>query len=343
MLAIIHQGLMFTLIIKVITDILVERVCPRIGAVLTLPFQHAFMCDRGRWVQQLLAQNFPRTKLYPDVTLKEHLLASPVDLYVAGFPCQPFSSAGKGLGLADERGGPVLSAILRYLRKSLPKVFVLENVSGLRKKNQKKAFEFLLGRLSDIRSASGARAYVIQRKLLNSKNFGVAQSRPRVYILGVRPSPGRARIQMPVGSSQTPPLSKFLDAAVRPKEKPPQKTAKQNLQGAKKLRTDAGLSPDDTDMIIDLGSGRGVSMTHNMCPTITRTRGGARDYFHSRLSRRLSVGELLRLQGVPDGCLDFAGIPERQIGMIAGNAMTVPVLAAVIREGLLAAGLAREL
>ena len=51
------------------------------------------------------------------------------DILVAGFPCQPYSIAGLRKGLKDERGGDVFLSILRILKETAPKAFLLENVN----------------------------------------------------------------------------------------------------------------------------------------------------------------------------------------------------------------------
>ena len=53
-----------------------------------------------------------------------------VDLYLAGFPCQPFSTSGKRKGTSDFRGKVVYS-VINTTKASLPKCFILENVAGL--------------------------------------------------------------------------------------------------------------------------------------------------------------------------------------------------------------------
>eukprot|EP00959_Pyramimonas_sp_CCMP1952_P166439 3478789-Pyramimonas_sp.AAC.1 len=53
-----------------------------------------------------------------------------VDLYIAGFPCQPWSLQGQHQGVDDERGDMARYCV-RYIKKFLPKCFILENVPGL--------------------------------------------------------------------------------------------------------------------------------------------------------------------------------------------------------------------
>ena len=76
------------------------------------------------------------------------------------------------------------------------------------------------------------------------------------------------------------------------------------------------------------------------CPCITRTRGGTGFYLPSR-GRRLTLGERLRLQGLPLVYLQHRqGISKRQLGMMIGNAMSGNVLEELLSQRLPACGLA---
>ena len=102
-----------------------------------------------------------------------------------------------------------------------------------------------------------------------------------------------------------------------------------------------GLPPPFTDVVVDVESVTGLGMMHCMCPSITPTRGQKRSYYLTSVGRRLTAFELCRLQGVDPLTRNWNGIPDSSIGAMAGNAMTVPVLAHVIREALLSTGLAQ--
>lgn len=97
------------------------------------------------------------------------------NLLCAGFPCQPFSSAGNKKGFEDNRGGMIFK-ILEICKYHKPRTIILENVFNLISLNNgeyinkiKKLFEEL--------------DYYVSYKKLNSKDFGLAQSRDRVYII----------------------------------------------------------------------------------------------------------------------------------------------------------------
>ena len=84
-------------------------------------------------MKQLVAKCFRANHFIDDIFSKEHRLAGTCDLYVAGFPCQPFSSEGSHGGLSDKHGrGIVIFAIIEYLKHNFPVCFLLENVDGIK-------------------------------------------------------------------------------------------------------------------------------------------------------------------------------------------------------------------
>ena len=90
-----------------------------------------FRCDNDADVILTMKANFQSEIIYVDLTQRDNRKAPQVDIYIAGFPCQPFSSAGKQQGFNDEKGrGNLFTHILDYLSSQRPKVFILENVVG---------------------------------------------------------------------------------------------------------------------------------------------------------------------------------------------------------------------
>ena len=100
------------------------------------------------------------------------------DILTAGFPCQPFSAAGKKEGTRDPRG-TLFQAIVDVLKKEAPKNFVLENVKRLLSMENGAHFATVLSALSRLN-------YFIEWRVLNAKDFGLAQNRERVVIVGTR-------------------------------------------------------------------------------------------------------------------------------------------------------------
>ncbi|MEI6915762.1 MAG: DNA (cytosine-5-)-methyltransferase, partial [Armatimonadota bacterium] len=99
------------------------------------------------------------------------------EFLLAGFPCQPFSFAGKQRGFGDTRG-TLFYEIERILTAYKPKAFLLENVRGLTSHDNGRTFKTIINALEKI-------GYGVTYLLLNSSNFGVPQNRVRIYILGL--------------------------------------------------------------------------------------------------------------------------------------------------------------
>tara|TARA_Y100000741_G_scaffold169860_1_gene128656 strand:+ start:1445 stop:2731 length:1287 start_codon:yes stop_codon:yes gene_type:complete len=97
------------------------------------------------------------------------------DLLTAGFPCQPFSSAGKKKGFKDDRGGMIFK-IIDICKTCKPEYVLLENVSNLLTIDNGKCIDKIVKLFESIN-------YHISYKKLNSSLFGCPQSRERVYIM----------------------------------------------------------------------------------------------------------------------------------------------------------------
>lgn len=125
---------------------------------------------------------FGSEKINGDITLIDANDIPDFDFLLAGFPCQPFSSAGKGLGFADTRG-TLFFEIERILKnkieKGIPaKGFLLENVEGLINHNNGNTLKVIITHLKDL-------GYHVTYRLIDSQDHGLAQSRKRVYIVGM--------------------------------------------------------------------------------------------------------------------------------------------------------------
>jgi len=117
------------------------------------------------------------------------LRAGEPDLLVGGPPCQPFSKAGywsrgDSLRLDDPRSN-TLSAYMRVVEDTLPKVFLLENVEGLAYQGKDEGLQFLLDALDRINKRTKSRyAPVVQK--VSFADYGVPQLRERVLVVAAR-------------------------------------------------------------------------------------------------------------------------------------------------------------
>lgn len=114
------------------------------------------------------------------------------DVITAGFPCQPFSSAGKRKGVHDENGrGTLFEETERFLGHKKPLAFVLENVRGIlssKMPDGTPVTEEIRKRLREVRCPDGeiVRYNIPKAKLIKASDCGVPQQRYRVFIIGVR-------------------------------------------------------------------------------------------------------------------------------------------------------------
>ena len=136
-----------------------------------------------------------------DILNKAHLKKSDVDVIIGGPPCQSFSQAGKRRGLNDPRGLALLEFI-RIVKDIKPKIFVFENVPGLKSAPKKhisfydrasskkllskdqqygSLFQDILHEFNGI-----SNRYKIHYKILNSADYGVPQKRKRLILIGTR-------------------------------------------------------------------------------------------------------------------------------------------------------------
>jgi DNA (cytosine-5)-methyltransferase 1 len=111
------------------------------------------------------------------------------DLIIGGPPCQDFSVAGKGEGENGERG-KLVWRYLEIIAAKQPKAFLFENVKGLISKRHRHTFDALLERFDQI-------GYNVSWKLINAWDYGVAQKRERVFIVGIRKDLNRTYIFPP--------------------------------------------------------------------------------------------------------------------------------------------------
>jgi len=306
---------------------------------LGLSINHVFACDVNQHAKATILANFPPKIFYDDLTKRNNASAPKADMYVAGFPCQPFSTAGLQQGFGDAKGrGEIFFQVRDYIEAQQPKVFVLENVSGLVKINGGEYFRAILQSLHDLGS------YNIYHEILNTKEHGIPQSRRRVYIVGIAKASDRGTFAFPE-PLEMPPIEAFLE----PREGMPtrtdlpprsQGTARANVMRALRELQKAGHDPLNETWVVDCDSSAGRSKWFKgVTPCMTCSRG-AGHWITSR-GRRMNKTEMLRLQGMITPKEGFqVVVSDAQLGKQIGNAMSCNVLERLFVRLLPAAGLA---
>jgi len=101
------------------------------------------------------------------------------DILCGGFPCQPFSSAGKKEGLKDKGRGDLIYEVLRICKESKPEYIILENVSNIENMEKGEVLKTILDEFQAI-------GYHTTSVLMNSSDVSLAQNRKRMFIIGCK-------------------------------------------------------------------------------------------------------------------------------------------------------------
>lgn len=277
---------------------------------LGVPHRVVLACDCDAAARKTYCSNLGCDSFYDDVRQVPTILPN-LDLLVFGFPCQPFSAAGRRLGLKDPRGKLIQEAT-RILVGSKPRYFVAENVGNLVRHDGGRTLAKVLRWL---RSAE----YRVTHTVLNSLDFGVPQSRERVWFVGIR-SDLPYHWSAPTGVGTHPPLRDILD----------QKVESRYFATASFLR-----KPKVVHSLCSYRKDYLPCLTH----TIARN-GSSREYISYVAAVNTAVGQLRK--PTPQECLRAHGFPEwfrfpRGVSVTAcynqlGNTMSVPVVSAVLQK-----------
>jgi len=138
-----------------------------------MPFECVGYSEIDKYAIQCYDTNHKGIKNFGDCTKINPLDLPDFDLLTGGFPCQAFSQAGKQQGELDTRG-TLFNEIIRIAEVKQPKYMLLENVKGLTQEKFKNTFDKILSELKRI-------GYNVRWKVLNSKEYGIPQSRNRVF------------------------------------------------------------------------------------------------------------------------------------------------------------------
>ena len=229
------------------------------------------------------------------------------DVVIGGFPCQDFSLAGKRKGLKAERGQLYLQ-MKRVIELTKPKLFIAENVKGLTN---------LAGALDKIKEdfSKTGKGYKIFHKLHMAADFGVPQTRERVFICGIRNDLDDSVFRFPLETHSIEPDDTGLKPWVSAHE------ALKDVSGNDHLK-----NTDQFSKARNYGAhlqGNKAIRSDAPSPTIRAEHHGNIE-FHYELERRLSIRECARLQTFPDDYEFISSTSKSYVEL--GNAVP-PVLA----------------
>jgi len=138
-------------------------------------WENIFHCEWMPFPRQVLHYHFPKSLSYEDITKTDFTIhRGSIDILTGGFPCQPYSSAGKRLGKEDERH--LWPHMLRAIQEIEPTFVVGENVRGLTNWNGGVVFEEVCAQLEDC-------GYQVQPILLPACAVGAPHRRDRIWFV----------------------------------------------------------------------------------------------------------------------------------------------------------------
>lgn len=165
-------------------------------------------------LRKLYAINFPGCRIEGDITKIATADIPPHDVLCGGFPCQPFSQAGKRQGFNDEKErGNLFNYICAILAYHRPRYVFLENVSNLMGHDDHNTWNVIYHKLSDPIEKGGLN-YEVRQEILSPHQFGIPQHRRRIYIVCEAREYGRLeKFHFPVPNNRKCDITKMLNAA----------------------------------------------------------------------------------------------------------------------------------
>jgi DNA (cytosine-5)-methyltransferase 1 len=147
-------------------------------------WNNLFHCEWNPFGQKVLKHHFPNSISYNDITKTDFTIHSgSVDILTGGFPCQPYSTAGKRLGKQDERH--LFPEMLRCIKEVKPRWVVGENVRGLVSWNEGLVFHEVYDDLE-------REGYEVQSFLIPAASVGAPHQRYRVWFVAYANDKGRS-------------------------------------------------------------------------------------------------------------------------------------------------------
>ena len=237
------------------------------------------------------------------------------DVLAAGFPCQPFSIAGKQKGFNDPRGN-LFFEIARVVEAKRPKVIFLENVSNLLQHDDGKTFLTIYNALVPF-------GYAFKYRVMDSFEYGnVPQHRKRIFIVAFLDYEKCEKFEFPDKIKPVVQLNDILVRSVKHDNSYYYNESSVYYADLKRIVTDKKA----LYKIYDSGVSR---KSHYVCPTLTANMGTYPDRVPIVLDdygiRKITPYECLALQGFPKD-YRFPKIPMANAYKQCGNSVVVPVI-----------------
>ncbi|WP_028883824.1 DNA (cytosine-5-)-methyltransferase [Taylorella asinigenitalis] len=291
-------------------------------ALQSLGAKCLFSSDWDRYAKETYWINFKELP-HDDITKIDLKFIPEHDILCAGFPCQAFSISGKRLGFEDSRG-TLFFDVVRIAESRRPKVIFLENVRNFANHDSGRTLRVVKQSLLRL-------GYSFDWKVLNSSDYGIPQSRARVFMVAFREDLKHLEFNFPPPMK----LNKYVEDILLPDSE---------TSHLVREREDINLFRDEPELNVDEtyrigivgkgGQGERIYSPKGLSVTFSANGGGlfahTCGYLINGKTRRLHPRECARLMGFPD---DFKLNPnEKQAYKQLGNSVVVDVVQSVAQE-----------
>jgi DNA (cytosine-5)-methyltransferase 1 len=240
-----------------------------------------------------------------------------------GFPCQPFSVAGKQLGFSHATQGTLFFNLIELIKIKKPRVVFLENVKNLASHDKGNTFKVILGALEEI-------GYHVNHKILNGTTHGnVPQNRERIFIVGFKNEADFNKFSFPTAINLTKSISDCLESIQVDK-----KYYQTNTDSPSVQKMIEGVIKKNT-----IYQYRRYYMRENkgsVCPTLTANMGTGGHNVPLILDdfgvRKLTPRECFNFQGFPETFILPKQLASSALYKQAGNSVVVPVVSRIAEE-----------
>lgn len=268
--------------------------------------------DFDKYAVQTYNLNFPNKAICADINKVELSEIPAHDVLIGGFPCQPFSMMGKEKGF-DDRRGTLFFRVIEIIKNQIerngqPKIVVLENVRNLMSHNKGKTFNIIKQQLELL-------GYHVYAKMLNSSDFGVPQTRNRVFLVCFLED---IHYKFPKGMTLNIKLKDILETNVDNKYYLSEKILKTIMSNG----TGGYYAKSEIDLDI----------ARPLTATMAKMHRASQDNYVTQENRirRLTPRECARLQGFDDNFK--IEVSDAQAYKQFGNAVTVNVSYAIAKS-----------
>jgi DNA (cytosine-5)-methyltransferase 1 len=287
-----------------------------------IEYKCVFSCDINEDVRNIYEENHG-IKPFGDINKLNISLMPDFDMMCAGFPCQPFSIAGKKKGFEDKNKGDLFNKILEIIDIKKPNTLFFENVKNLHSIHDGKSFRFIKEQILN-------RGYNFNYKIIDSRYYGSPQSRKRIYIICNKNKPYIFREI----KREIVPVSSILD-----------NTNDVFLNYENKYFLEKCIIKNNNNMVYKLinkktgKGGRQGERVYNIDfhgPTICASSGGPGSktglYYVNNKIRKLNITECLRMFGFPDNYKFFTLENKKKMLFFLGNSIVINVLDELIKD-----------